>query len=161
MRKARRSGRVTLAEVAREADVSAITVSRALRGPEQVSEATMARIEAAVRKLGYVPDMAARALASRHTNVIGVLIPSVTNNVFSDVLRGIYDAIDGTRYHLQLGNTRYSVLEEENLLRIFLSQRPAGLIVSGIDQSPATRACWKMPVVLSCRSWKSGRTRST
>ncbi|WP_336057952.1 LacI family DNA-binding transcriptional regulator [Nitratireductor sp. CH_MIT9313-5] len=140
MRKARRSGRVTLAEVAREADVSAITVSRALRDPEQVSQATMERIEAAVRKLGYVPDMAARALASRHTNVIGVLIPSVTNNVFSDVLRGIYDALDGTRYHLQLGNTRYSVLEEENLLRIFLSQRPAGLIVSGTDQSPATRA---------------------
>lgn len=140
MRKPRKSKRVTLSDVAAAADVSAITVSRALRDPSQVSDSALARVEKAVADLGYVPDFAAQALASKHANVIGALIPSVTNSVFSDVLRGIYDAIGGTRYQLQLGNTRYSALEEERLLRTFLGQRPAGLIVAGLDQSAASRA---------------------
>ncbi|MCT7373776.1 LacI family DNA-binding transcriptional regulator [Chelativorans salis] len=139
MRKPRRSGKVTLSDVAAAADVSAITVSRALRNPSVVSDDALARIEKAVADLGYVPNLAAQALASKRTNVIGALIPSVTNNVFSDVLRGIYDAIHGTRFQLQLGNTRYSAMEEEKLLLTFLSQRPAGLIVSGIDQSRTAR----------------------
>ena len=82
-----------------------------------------------------MPNLAARALASQRTEVIGVLIPSLTNNVFSDVLRGIYDASEGSRYSIQLSNTRYSILQEEKLLRLFLAQKPAGLIVTGIDQT--------------------------
>ena len=139
MKKARKYGKTTLSDVALAASVSAATVSRALYDPSLVSAGTLARVEKAVADLGYVPNMAARALASRRTNVIGALIPSVTNNVFSDVLRAMYDSIEGTRYQLQLGNTRYSAIEEEKLLRIFLSQRPAGLIVAGFDQSPAAR----------------------
>lgn len=139
MKKTKKYRKITLSDVATMANVSAVTVSRALRNPSQVSQETLKRIEAAVTELGYVPDFAAQALASRRTSVIGALIPSVTNNVFSDVLRGIYDAVGGSRYQLQLGNTRYSALEEEKLLRTFLSQRPAGLVISGIDQSSAAR----------------------
>jgi LacI family gluconate utilization system Gnt-I transcriptional repressor len=105
-----------------------------------VSDESLARIDKAVAELGYVPNFAAQALASKSTNVIGALIPSVTNNVFSDVLRGMYASVGGTRYQLQLGNTRYSTIEEERLLRTFLSQRPAGLVVSGIDQSSVSRS---------------------
>jgi LacI family gluconate utilization system Gnt-I transcriptional repressor len=72
--------------------------------------------------------------------VIGVLVPSLTNNVFADVLRGIYDAIDGSGYSIQLANTRYSILQEEKLLRLFLAQKPAGMIVTGIDQTTESRA---------------------
>ena len=79
---------MTLADVANAAGVSPITVSRALRHPEKVSESARRRIAQAISRLGYVPDPAARALASGRTNVIGVIILSITNNVFSDVLRG-------------------------------------------------------------------------
>ncbi|OIS93580.1 LacI family DNA-binding transcriptional regulator [Brucella cytisi] len=127
--------KVTLADVAREAGVSSATVSRALSTPDMVSADVRSRIQQVIDKLGYVPDPAARALASARTKVIGVLIPSVTNNVFSDVLRGIYAKIRNSQYDVQLGNTHYSTLQEENLLKVFLSQRPAGLIVTGIDQS--------------------------
>lgn len=130
--------KTTLVDIAAAANVSAITVSRALRNPKAVSEKLRERIREVVDELGYVPDPAASALASRRTNVVGVLIPSVTNNVFSDVLRGIYATAKG--FDIQLGNTRYSPLEEEKLLRVFLSQRPAGLIVAGIDQSAVARA---------------------
>ncbi|MCA0042568.1 LacI family DNA-binding transcriptional regulator [Celeribacter litoreus] len=134
------SKRVTLEDVARAVGVSTITVSRALRRPEMVSEGLRTRITTAVAELGYVPDPSARALASRRSNVIGVLIPSVTNNVFADVLSGLYDTVTGTPYYVQLANTRYIPSVEEDLIRIFLSQRPAGLIVAGIDQSTASRA---------------------
>jgi len=128
----------TIADVAREAGVSAMTVSRALRDPDKVSAKTLVKIKAVVDRLGYVPDPAASALAAGKTNVIGVIVPSVTNNVFSDVMRGIYEASEGSKWQIQLGNSRYSPLEEEGLVRTFLSQKPAGLILSGIDQSEDT-----------------------
>jgi len=139
-RKRIKAGKIRLTEVAKLAGVSPITASRFFRNPETVSVGKRVRVESAAKELGYVPNLAARALASQRTEVIGVLIPSLTNNVFSDVLRGIYDALDGSRYSIQLANTRYSILQEETLLRLFLAQKPAGLIVTGINQTQDSRA---------------------
>ncbi|HTO29732.1 MAG TPA: LacI family DNA-binding transcriptional regulator [Pararhizobium sp.] len=136
----RSSGRPTLADVARRAGVGTITVSRALRAPERVSAELRERIFSAIDALGYVLNPNASALASARADVIGVLVPSLTNNVFSEVLRGIHDGLRDSRLQIQFGNTHYSDFEEERLLRVFLSQHPSGLIVSGIDQAPATRA---------------------
>ncbi|MFH1804918.1 MAG: LacI family DNA-binding transcriptional regulator [Pseudomonadota bacterium] len=138
-RKRRGGGRPTIADVAARAGVSTITVSRALRDPHKVSETLRDRIDQAVRALDYVPDSHASALASARTNVLGVVVPSLTNNVFSDTLRAIYDGLEGGPLRVQLGNSRYSAAEEERLLRIFLSQRPCALIVAGNDQTPAAR----------------------
>lgn len=128
-----------MVDVAREAGVSAITVSRTIRSPDIVSERARRKVEEAIRRLGYAPDPAASALASRQTSTIGLLVPSLTNNVFSDVLRGVYEGVEGTRFFIQIGNFRYSALQEEGLIRNFLGQRPAGLIVSSRDQTPAGR----------------------
>lgn len=117
-----------------------MTVSRALREPERVSAKALTRIRAVIERLGYLPDPAAQALAAGRTNVIGVIVPSVTNNVFADVMRGVYTAAEDSKWQVQLGNSRYSPLAEERLVKTFLSQRPAGLIISGIDQSVATQA---------------------
>lgn len=136
----RGGGRPTIADVARLAGVGAITVSRALREPERVSPELRSQIEAAVASLGYVPDPNARALASARADVVGVLVPSLTNNVFAEVVRGIYDGLGDSRFQIQMGNTHYSGLEEERLLQVFLGQRPAALIVSGMDQTPVARA---------------------
>lgn len=133
----RKKGRTTIADVAARAGVSPITVSRALREPSRVSEPLRRRIEAAVRALSYVPDLHARALASARTNVVGVLIPSISNTVFADVLRGIHDRAEKTDLQVQFSNTRYSPVEEERLIKLYLSQSPAAMIVVGIDQTPA------------------------
>jgi len=109
---------------------------------------SLERIREVIKRLGYTPDPAAQALAAGRTNVIGVIVPSVTNNVFADVMRGVYTAAENTRWQVQLGNSRYSPLEEERLVRTFISQRPAGLIISGIDQSEETRALLQ---AASCR----------
>jgi LacI family gluconate utilization system Gnt-I transcriptional repressor len=138
-RSRRGGGRPTIADVAAKAGVSAITVSRALREPERVSPDLRRQIRLAVDELGYVPDPNARALASARAEVFGVLVPSLTNNVFAEVVRGIYDSLSSGPYRIQLGNTHYSGLEEERLLQLFLGQRPAALIVSGIDQTDTAR----------------------
>ena len=138
-RSRRGGGRPTIADVASLAGVAAITVSRALREPERVSEDLRRQIQRAVDELGYVPDPNARALASAQTEVFGVLVPSLTNNVFAEVVRGIYDGLSDSSFRIQIGNTHYSGLEEERLLQVFLSQKPAALIVSGIDQTPTAR----------------------
>src|ERR1700759_70729 len=139
-RKRTKPDKIRLTEVAKLAGVSPITASRFFRNPEAMSRGKSARVDSAANELGYLATLAARALASQRTEFIGVLIPSLTNNVFSDVLRGIYDALDGSRYSIQLANTRYSILQEERLLRLFLAQKPAGLIVTGINQTPDSRA---------------------
>jgi LacI family transcriptional regulator, gluconate utilization system Gnt-I transcriptional repressor len=139
-RKRAKSGEIRLTEVAKLAGVSPITASRFFRNPQALSLSKRERVASAAKELGYVPNLAARALASQRTEVIGVLIPSLTNNVFSDVLRGIYDASEGSRYSIQLANTRYSILQEEKLLRLFQAQKPAGLIVTGIDQTGESRS---------------------
>lgn len=139
-RSRRGGGRPTIADVAFKAGVGAITVSRALREPDRVSLELRRQIMAVVDELGYVPDRNARALASARADVVGVLVPSLTNNVFAEVVRGIYEGLDQSRLQVQIGNTHYSEDAEEDLLQIFLSQRPSALIVSGIDQKPAARA---------------------
>ncbi|NNU79544.1 LacI family DNA-binding transcriptional regulator [Halovulum dunhuangense] len=137
-RKRRTTGNPTIMDVARAAGVSAITVSRALRTPERVSTDARARVNAAIRNLGYTPDPAAQALASQRSDIIGVLVPSVTNSVFLDTMRGVYEVAETSDFRVQIANTRYSQAEEERLVRLFLHQRPAALIVTGIDQSATT-----------------------
>ncbi len=129
----------TLKDVARESGVSAITVSRCFRHPELVSAEVRARVMQVVDRLGYVPNSAASALASRRTGVICLLLPSLSNNVYVDVVNGAYDRAYGTAHTIQIGNHKYSPLEEEKLVRVFLQQNPAGLIVAGGEQTGAAR----------------------
>lgn len=142
--------KATLADVAKLAGVSPMTASRALRGSDQVIKKTKKKVLAAAKQLNYTPNSAARALATGQTNVIGVVIPSVTNAVFADVLKGCYSAAEESGLTLQLANSRYLPEKEEELLRVFISQRPMGLILAGIDQTPASVAMLReltIPVV--------------
>jgi len=134
--KARGTGRATLEEVALLAGVSTMTASRALSQPRLVSESTRAKVEQAVVELGYVPNRAARALASSHSRVIVVLVPSLSNAVFTAVLDGIHDAVEASQYQLLIGNTHYCDAEEEKLLGIYLQSNPDGVLLSGLSHSP-------------------------
>ena len=135
----RATGRVTLADVARAAGVSPITVSRALRGERAVGAELVARVQAASNKLGYVPDPAARALASRHSSHVAVLIPMLSNALFVDLLEAAQSTLRAAGYQTLMAVTHYDTSEEEHLLREQLLHRPAGLMVTGLERSDATR----------------------
>nr|WP_314628749.1 LacI family DNA-binding transcriptional regulator [uncultured Noviherbaspirillum sp.] len=137
--KGRSRGRVTLADVAQHAGVALMTASRALSKPGLVSDALRLRVLASVDALGYVPNLAARSLASSRSNVISVLIPSISNAVFTDTLAGIQEALDAGGYQLLIGNTRYSDAEEAKFLRIHLQSNPDGVLLTGVKQSREVR----------------------
>lgn len=136
----RATGRATLADVAALAGVSPITVSRALRGERAVAAELVARVQAAASKLGYVPDPAARALASRHGSHVAVLIPLLSNALFVDLLEAVQRTLRPAGYQTLIGVTHYDAAEEEQLLREQLQHRPAGLLITGLDRPEATRA---------------------
>ncbi|TFW09543.1 LacI family DNA-binding transcriptional regulator [Oxalobacteraceae bacterium OM1] len=131
--------RTTLADVARHVGVSSMTASRAITKPELVTPALREQIAKAMEELGYVPNRAARALASSRSKVISVLIPSFSNAVFTDVLAGLQDAVDKDGYQVLIGNTRYSDEEEEKLVGIHLQSNPDGVILTGLAQSKRVR----------------------
>lgn len=133
------SRKPNLKDVAKVAGVSAITVSRALSDPDKVSEKLRAKVEMAVRQTGYIRNQAASALASSRSGVIGVIIPSLSNIVFNEVLAGIYEMAQPSKLQVLLGDCHYSPLEEEKLLATLLSQSPEGLILTGTDQTDHAR----------------------
>lgn len=138
-RKRRSSGRITLDAVAAEAGVSRITASRALRGERGVAADLVERVRAAAQLLGYVPDPAARALASARSNTVAVLVPLLSNNLFVDLLEAVHRTLQPAGYQILIGVTHYRPEEEESLLRSYLAQRPAGLLLTGFDRTEAAR----------------------
>jgi LacI family transcriptional regulator, gluconate utilization system Gnt-I transcriptional repressor len=135
----RATGRVTLSDVAQLAGVSAITVSRALRGERAVAPELVAKVRTAADKLGYLPNPAARALASGQSSHVAVLIPMLSNALFVDVLEALQHTLRQGGYQALIGITHYDPSEEETLLREQLLHRPAGLIVTGLERHDTTR----------------------
>ena len=88
---------LTLRDVSEASGVSEMTVSRVLRNRDDVSPATRDKVLAAAKALGYVPNKIAGALASQRVNLVGVIIPSLANMVFPEVLRGISAGLERHR----------------------------------------------------------------
>ncbi|MFD2173136.1 LacI family DNA-binding transcriptional regulator [Rhodobacter lacus] len=131
---------LTLRDVSEASGVSEMTVSRVLRNRGDVSETTRERVLEAARRLGYVPNKIAGALASQRVNLVGVIIPSFSNLVFPEVLSGISSALEDTGLQPVVGVTDYSPEKEERVLYEMLSWRPSGVIIAGLEHSVNARA---------------------
>ncbi|MFV2054297.1 LacI family DNA-binding transcriptional regulator [Aliiroseovarius sp. YM-037] len=141
---------LTLRDVSEASGVSEMTVSRVLRNRGDVSDATRQKVLAAAKALGYVPNKIAGALASKRVNLVAVIIPSVSNMVFPEVLTGVSEVLDGTGLQPVVGLTNYLPEKEESVLYEMLSWRPSGVIIAGLEHTDAARAMLKnadIPVV--------------
>ena len=139
LRVRRRSGRATMRDVADRAGVGAITVSRFFTDPSTVSASLATRIEQAVRELGYVPNRIAGGLASAGARVIPVIVPSLANAVYANIIQGIHDVLIPQGYQILLGPTGFSLAEEEALVTTSLGWSPQGIILTGVDHTPHAR----------------------
>lgn len=141
---------LTLRDVSEASGVSEMTVSRVLRGRDDVSQPTRQRVLEAARLLGYVPNKIAGALASQRVNLVAVIIPSMSNMVFPEVMTGISETLEETGLQPVVGVTGYSPDKEEKVLYEMLSWRPSGMIIAGLEHSEASRAMLRasgIPVV--------------
>jgi LacI family gluconate utilization system Gnt-I transcriptional repressor len=130
---------LTLRDVSEASGVSEMTVSRVLRSRGDVSAATREKVLMAARNLGYVPNKIAGALASQRVNLVAVIIPSLSNMVYPEVMTGISQVLEDTGLQPVVGVTHYLPEREESVLYEMLSWRPTGVIMAGLEHTDAAR----------------------
>lgn len=130
--------RATLQTIADHVGTTRMTVSRCLRDPRTVSESLRARILTAVDELNYLPNRAPQLLALARSQSIGVLVPSVTNQVFADVLAGIIDTAESADYRAIIAHYGYDPKQEERNVAALLSFNADALILSDRDHTADT-----------------------
>lgn len=131
---------VTLSDLARIVGVTKVTVSRALNNPELVSPDTLKRVQQAVRETGYVPNLVAGSLASNRSRLIVALVPSVAGSVFAETLESMRRTLEGAGYQFLIGQSGYEQSQEDSLLDAVIGRRPAGIVLTGVIHSEASRA---------------------
>ncbi|MET0173087.1 MAG: LacI family DNA-binding transcriptional regulator [Agrobacterium vaccinii] len=134
------NGPVTLADIAKLASVSPVTVSRAINTPHLVRPRTLEAIERVIARTGYVPNLLAGGLASRKTRLIAAIVPSVASTIFAETIEGLNAELVLAGYQLLLGLSGYDPAREQELTRAILARRPDGIILTGITHLKETRA---------------------
>lgn len=140
-------------DVAKLARVSMITVSRTINQPDKVAPKTRARVEAAIRKLGYVPNLSASSLASNRSRIVGAIVPTIDNSIFAETVRGLSEALEAAGYQLLLGQTGYRSNAEEALVTAFLGRRVDGMVLTGVTHSAPTIKRLKSASIPVVETW--------
>ncbi|VTU09427.1 transcriptional regulator [Actinobacillus indolicus] len=130
--------RPTLQHIADHLGITKMTISRYLRNPESVAHETGLRIAEAITEFGYIPNRAPDILSNAKSRAIGVLVPSLTNQVFADVIKGIELVTDKAGYQTMLAHYGYSQEKEEQRIESLLSYNVDGIILSENHHSKRT-----------------------
>jgi len=126
---------VTLHDVARLAGVSAMTVSRAINTPDRVPAVTLARVQEAVAKTGYVPNLLAGGLRSSKSRLVAALVPTLVGPVFNETVQALTQALKEQGYQLMLGQSGYADSIEDDLLDAIIGRRPDGIVLTGVTHT--------------------------
>jgi len=122
--------RITIKDVAREAGVSHMTVSRVINKKTNISEKTRFRVLEAIRKLGYKPNTIARSLVMKKTRLIGMIVPDINNPFFSAMVRGTEKVTHENDYNTILGDTEGSVRNEASYLDLMVQRMVDGVVLA-------------------------------
>jgi len=131
--------RIKMADVARAAGVSSMTVSRALRRDASIAPATRRRIQKVVDQLGYVPDRLAGSFSSQRSGFVGVLVPSLNNPHFAETVAGLQDALSDAGLQVLFGHTGYRATQAERVIESMLQRRPEAMIITYDDYTARSR----------------------
>ena len=115
-------------DVARLAKVSVATVSAVVNDSAYVSAPLKARVESAIRKLGYQPNLLARSLAKQQSHMLGMIVPDIVNPFWPEVVRGAEDRAHQAGYTLLLANTDDDPKKEALYLDLFIAKRVDGIL---------------------------------
>ena len=121
-------------DVAKEARVSVFTVSAVVNGKSHVGKALKQRVDAAILKLSYRPNLLARSLAKRRTHTIGIVVPDISNPFFPLVVRGAEDAAQKHGYNILLCDSDDRLEREEECLEVLLAKRVDGTLLTKAPQ---------------------------
>lgn len=143
---------VKMSDVAKLANVSTATVSRVLTKPDTVKEVTKQKVLGAINQLNYQPNMVARQFRRKETNIILVVVPDITNQFFSRVLRGIEHTAVQNSYQVIVGDTENDVDSEYGYLDLLRQRQAQGaiLLTARMDKHHLAEISSEFPVVLAC-----------
>jgi LacI family transcriptional regulator, gluconate utilization system Gnt-I transcriptional repressor len=127
-----------LRDVAAAAGVAPMTVSRVLNMPERVSAAKAQQVEAAIERLGYVPNLNAGGLSSRRTRMVAMIVPTMAHPMFLDLVQNFTEALRARDYEVMLYLSGYGVTNEAKLVRAVLGRRPDALLLTGTAHDTPT-----------------------
>ena len=122
--------KVTLQDIAKKLDLSATTISLALRDHPRISIETKERVRQALKKMNYEPDQVARALVTGRSNLIGVIVPNSNDPYYAEVFRGIEDAARAANYHVLLSSGSYDLDGYADHVKDMIGLRVGGLIAA-------------------------------
>ncbi len=145
---------VRMSEVAAAARVSTMTVSRVLRTPNKVRPETRRRVQAAIRKLGYVPDEAAGALSSRRSRIIGALVSTLGGSFFASTVDGLSQTLRQEGYQLLLATTNYTPEIEAESIAAMLARRPDGLVLTSTHHTDVANRLLKRAKIPIIELWE-------
>ena len=125
----------TIRDVAKQAGVATMTVSRVINNSGYVSDATRAKVEAAIADLGYVPNMLGPSLRFNQTNTLALVLTDITNPFWTTVARGVEDAAQEKGYNVILCNTDESIQKQDQYLTMLLKRRIDGILFVPADNN--------------------------
>lgn len=126
----RNGSHITLDDIAKKLSVSRVTVSKALRGHSDISVEMTKKVIKMAKELGYSPNIIARSLSSRRSNMIGLVVPKIAHYFFSRVIEGVYDTAYDNRYETILTVSQENSEREWKHLQTLVSMRVDGIIIS-------------------------------
>lgn len=118
----------TIRDVSKEAGLSIATVSRALSSPDKVSQHSLKKVQEAIDKLQYQPNMLSQKFRNKRSNTIVILVPNISNLFFAKVISGIEDIAQKSGYSVLLGDTRDSEQRERDYIHLVETRQADGII---------------------------------
>lgn len=126
----------SIKDVAKEAGVSIATVSRVLNDVDVVNEETKKKVQEAIKKLGYRPNIVARSLKTQRTKTIGILVPDISSQFYPEVVRGAEDVANIYDYNIMLCNSDLDIEKEKEYLRVLKEKMVDGVIYMSSSLKP-------------------------
>ena len=159
------SKQITLKDIAQRLNVSTVTVSKALRNHPDISDKRAEEIKMAAKKLGYIPNFAARNLSAKRTNTIGVIVPVIANSFFANYVESIYECAFENNFDIILAVSNENSEQERKHLETMLSMRVDGIIISVAEHSKNEDMVQrikelKIPIVFFDRTIKNSKCSS-
>lgn len=118
----------SIKDVAKEAGVSIATVSRVLNDIDVVNEETKKKVQDAIKKLGYRPNIVARSLKTQRTRTIGIVVPDISSQLYPEIVRGAEDVANIYKYNVMLCNSDFDIEKEKEYLRVLREKMVDGIL---------------------------------
>ncbi len=151
---------VTIRWIARQAQVSVATVSRALRQPETVAPHTRERILELVERYRFVPDGRAATFSSRRSGVVGLIVPTISNSIYAAFTEAIQSRLQEAGLNLLIANANYSAETEREIILKLIESRVEGMVLTGYDRDPALYALLRQYDIPFVVTWSTSPKQS-